>query len=308
MTADTQVALFTDFREKYNDWFFAAQNVNAFTDFCEVLDSTTLIENLNFLETIPQFREWTDERALQGIGPSYNYSIKNKHWEVTIEIDRDTIFDNRLQLERQKVAHLGLEAGRAPWQMFVNSLTANGLGYDGIAYYSTAHTQNGQANQSNSLTGTGTTVAALSTDFGTAKAAMRNFLDGQGRPMNLGQHGLHVLAPPALEQQWLQILNGDFIVTSVTSGVFGAETNWLKGAADLTIDPYLTDTDDWYLFATAEPGMPMIYANRQAPEFVAQDNPEAEANFMRRMLRYGADWRSQVGYGPWYLSVRIAAD
>lgn len=308
MTADTQVALFTDFKEMYNEWFFAAQNLNDFTIFCDVIDSTTLIENINFLETIPQFREWLDERALQGIGPSYQYSLKNRHWEVTIEIDRDTIFDNRLQLERQKVQHLGLEAGRAPWQIFINALQANGTGYDGVAYFATTHTQNGQSNQSNLITGTGTTVTQIATDFGTAKAALRNMKDGQGRPMNIGQRGLHVLASPSLEQQFLQLANNSFLVVATGSGIFGQQDNYLKGQFDLTIDPYLSDTDDWYLFDTAQPGKPMIYQNREAPQFVAQDDPGSEANFMRRMLRYGSDWRSAGGYGPWYLAVKVAQD
>ncbi len=308
MVGDFQIALFTEFREMYNSWFLAAENMNDTTPFMEFLDSKSLTLDLNFMETVPQFREWLDERALQGIGAAYHYSIKNRHWEATIEIDSDTIDDDLLGLERQKIAHLGQEAGRAPWQLMVNALVANGLGYDAVAMFSTAHTQNALANQSNLLTGTGTTVGALMTDFSTAKAAMRNFLDGQGRPMNLGMRGLHVLAGPTLEQQFLQIMNNDLIVTSTAASVFGAQTNHLKGAFDLTIDPYLTDVDDWYLFATAEPGKPMVYANRQPPRFVAQDNPAGETMFMRRLLRYGVDWRSQVGFGPWYLALKIAAD
>lgn len=305
MTGDFQAALFTDFKELYNDWFFAAQNVNDITAFCDVIDSTTLIENFNFMETVPQFAEWVDERKLQGIGASYNYSVKNKHWEVTIEIDRDTIDDNRLQLERQKIAHLGLEAGRAPWQMFINALTANTACYDGQNFFSASHSQGNSGSQSNLLSATGTTVSAIMTDFGTAKAAMRNFVDGQGRPMNLGQRGLHVLAPPALEQQFMQIANNDFIVVTGGANNFGTESNYLKGAFDVTIDPYLTDTNDWYLFATGEPGKPFVYVNRKPPEFVAQDDPAGETNFMRRLLRYGADWRSQIGYGPWYLAINM---
>ena len=302
MTPDTQVALFTDFMEKYNDWFFAAQNVNDFTVFCEVIPSSTLIENINFLETVPQYREWIDERALQAIGASYQYSVTNKHWEVSIQIDRDTVFDNRLQLERQKIAHLGLEAGRAPWQIFINALTANGVGYDSVAQFATTHTQGASGTQSNLISGTGITLSEVMTDIGTVIAAARNFLDGQGRPMNLGQKGRHILAPPAMEQTFMQIANNDFIVEPTVGYTV---SNYLKGAFELTIDPYLTDTNNWYLFLTAEPGMPMIYVNRQAPEFVAQDSPESPDNFSRRMLNYGADWRSQAGYGPWYLAIEV---
>lgn len=305
---DAQIALYTEFKEKYNDYFFAAQNVNDFTAFCEIIPSTTLIEDLNFLETIPQYREWIDGRALQAIGPAYHYSVRNRHWEVTIEIDRDAIDDNRLQLERQKVAHLGLEAGRAPWQMFVNGLAANGAGYDGIAYFSAAHTQNAQPVQTNIVNGTGITPAAIATDFATAKAGMRGLTDGQGRPMNLGQRGLVVLASQLLEQQFLMLANNTFIVTSTAAGVFGMQDNVLKGQFEVIIDPYLADTDDWYMFATAEPGLPMVYVNRQAPQFVAQDSPASEANFMNRMLRYGSDWRSQIGYGPWYMAAIVAQD
>ena len=74
----------------------APATTSDFTVFCEVIPSSTLIENINFLETVPQYREWIDERALQAIGASYQYSVTNKHWEVSIQINRDTVFDNRL--------------------------------------------------------------------------------------------------------------------------------------------------------------------------------------------------------------------
>lgn len=308
MTGDFQAALFTDFEEMYNEWFFAAQNVNDFTKFCDVINATTLTTNLNFMETIPQFSEWLDERKLQSIGPAYNYSVAARHWEVTIEIDRDTLDDDRLQLERQKIAHLGLEAGRAPWQLFINALVANGTGYDTVAMFSTAHTQNGQANQSNIVTGSGTSIANIMADIATVKANFRLVKDGQGRPMNLGSTGLHILAPPAMEQQLNQIANNDFVVVNVSSGIFGQESNYLKGMFDFTIDPYLTDTDDWYAFDTGQPAKPFIYINRKAPEFTSLDAPTSPENWMRRKLMYGADWRSAIGYGPWYLAQQVAQD
>jgi phage major head subunit gpT-like protein len=310
--------LFYDFEERYNSWFLAAVNVNDYTLFCTVVDATTLVYSANWFSTVPKVTEWVDERTFQGIGQQFQYNITVKHWEATIEVDRDTLDDDRLQLAQQRVSQLGQEAGRFPWEMFVNALTANTACYDGQNFFSTTHSEMSSGTQSNLLTGTGTTVTALQTDLGTAIAALRGFKDGYGRPMNLGKRGLHVLAPAAMEQQFMQILNNDFIIVAqdrTPSGgsagnIFSQASNWFKGIADLTIDPYLdaTDTDDWYLFDTAEPDKPFLYVNRKSPEFAAQTDPQADPTFSRRLYRYGTDFRSQVGYGPWFLAVKVAQD
>jgi phage major head subunit gpT-like protein len=58
----------------------------------------------------------------------------------------------------------------------------------------------------------------------------------------------------------------------------------------------------WYLMDLSRPIKPLILQVRKQPQFVAQDNPEAENVFMRKKFRYGVDDRKNVGFGLWQLA------
>lgn len=59
--------------------------------------------------------------------------------------------------------------------------------------------------------------------------------------------------------------------------------------------------DAWFLMDLSRAIKPIILQVRKEPEFVAQDNPQAENVFMRKKFRYGVDDRKNVGYGLWQL-------
>lgn len=58
----------------------------------------------------------------------------------------------------------------------------------------------------------------------------------------------------------------------------------------------------WFLMDLSRPFKPIILQIRKQPQFVAQDNPEAENVFMRKKFRYGVDDRKNVGFGLWQLA------
>ena len=53
----------------------------------------------------------------------------------------------------------------------------------------------------------------------------------------------------------------------------------------------------WYLMDTTKPLKPLIYQERQKPEFVAMTATTDEVVFSRREYRFGADLRANAGYG-----------
>lgn len=53
----------------------------------------------------------------------------------------------------------------------------------------------------------------------------------------------------------------------------------------------------WFLVDTTRPLKPIIYQQRQAPEFVSMTAPTDEAVFSRKEYRYGVDLRANAGYG-----------
>lgn len=303
VSSDLAAALTTNFRTLWADQFLAAQNkpfLQGIRSLAMEVPSTTLIENYSWMGTVPTMREWVDERVLASL-PASTYSITNRHYEATLEVDKDAIQDDRLGIYRPRIAQLAQEAARYPVQLISDVLiagnTATGLAYDGQQFFDTDHVTPGAAYttaQSNKLTGTGTTLAQITADFEAARAAMMAFKDDQGRLM--GIMPTHVVIPPGLLGVFRQFLNAGLINNG--------QTNIWTGVVDIIEDPYLTDANDWYLVALDQPVKPLILQTRQAPEFAALDDPNtSETTFMRNRLLYGVDARWGSGYGLWQLAI-----
>lgn len=303
VTSDLLTALTTAFSALWADQFLAfSQGERVMPSIAMEVPSTTDTESYNWLGTVPKMRQWVAERQLSGL-TSHNYSIQNINYESGLEIDRNTIEDDKIGIIRPRIVQLAQEAARYPDELVSNKLVSGltDLCYDGQFFFDTDHVDVGAefiTAQSNKLTGTGTTNAQIATDYGVARAAMRNFKDGQGRPMNITP--THVMCPPALETQFLQLLNSSYYAS--TSVAAATENVW-KGSAKLMVNPLLSDANDWYLLALDQPVKPLIFQTRRAPEFAALDSPTSEPVFRRRMFQYGVDARFGVGYGLWQMAV-----
>lgn len=304
VTSDLLAALYTNFRALWADQFLAAQQGDKFLSKAAMrVDSTTQLETYAWFGTVPTMREWIGERQLSGLS-NVNYSITNKDWEATLEVDRNAIEDDKLGQIRPRINQLALEAVRSQEQLAIDTLVAGttGLAYDGQFFFDTDHVTPGatyQTNQSNKLTGTGTTLAQFLTDFAAAVAALRNFKDDQGRPMNLNP--TDILIPPALEGIAKQAINSSIIPTA--ANVSGAANPWFQ-SVNINVSGYLTDVNDWYLLALDQPVKPLVFQMRREPEFNALDNPNNnEAAFMRKRYLYGVDGRWNAGYGFWQMAV-----
>lgn len=305
VTSDFLAALFTTYRTIFEDWFLAASNVNDYTRLTTVFPSNTLTESFNWLGTVPKMQLWTAERTLQAIAQAQTYSLTNSHYESTVEVDRDMIEDDRYMLVRPRIAQLGQEAARYYWEALISTVTSGSSTpcYDGQNFFSTTHSEESSGTQSNLVSGTGTTQTAIQTDFQTARQTMWRYKDNKGRPMQL--KGNLVVAPPELEQVFLVLLNSQFYPGGLGATGAATESNPWYHAADLLIDPYLTDTNDWYLLCTTEPIKPFIMTDRKPPEFVALDNPQDARVFMNRSFAYGVDNRFAFGYGLWQMALNI---
>jgi phage major head subunit gpT-like protein len=55
----------------------------------------------------------------------------------------------------------------------------------------------------------------------------------------------------------------------------------------------------WYLMDTSGVMKPLIFQNRQAPRFIAKDNPEDHRVFEYDEFTYGVDSRNACGFGFW---------
>lgn len=300
VTTDFLAGLFTNFRVIWEDSFLAASSANDYTRIASVIPSSTDTESYNWLGTVPKMAEWVDKRARNGLN-SFTYSLKNKHYEATIEVDRDTLEDDKYNLIQPRITQLGMEAARYPMEQAITTLVNGGsnAGYDGVNFFATTHNEGNTGNQSNTNTGSGVdTLAHLRTDFITARTAMRRTKDDFSRPMNLRPD--LVVIPPDIEDLWRQLINSTLIASN---GV--AMTNVLENAVDIMVDSYLSDVNDWFLMCTRQPIKPLIFQNRKNPEFVSVNNPSDSQVFDNRMFLYGVDSRFAVGYGLWQMVQRV---
>jgi len=261
-----------------------------------LVDSNAASENYGWLGTAPTMREWTDERVPKGL-IEYEYSITNKHWENSIGVDRDDLADDQYGQINIRVQDLAERAKQHPGKLISEQrvLGTSQLCYDGQYFYDTDHSEGSSGSQSNILTGTGIDITAIETDLLEARIAFRKLKDDRGEPFHLEGLQFLVVAPPDLEGIFLKLLN---------AGEIAGTTNTLKGAADLQINSYLSDTNDWYLDITNRYIKSFILQNRQKIQF---DNLTrgSENDFMRKHWYYGADARYNVGYGLWQMSIKI---
>lgn len=252
-------------------------------------------ENYQWLGRVPSMKEWLDTKTLDQLR-GFDFLIKNKDWESTLEVDRNHIEDDKLGMYRPRIAELGEEAKRHPDEL-VSTARKDGvtkLAYDGQFFYDTDHAEGKSGAQSNKLTGTGTTAALVRDDLFTARAALRKFKDDQGKPYIRRAGNLDVAAviPPDLEKVFDQLNNP----------APGSTTP--KTPIEYLVDPYLVDTNDWYLDYVGAPVKPFVMQMRKRPEFVTLDNPNAtEMVFLRKKFLFGVEARYNIGYGLWQFSI-----
>ena len=92
-------------------------------------------------------------------------------------------------------------------------------------------------------------------------------------------------------------------VISCDRGSTTAKTasNVLKGKLDLLVSPYLSDTNDWFVFATKGVIKPVILQSRTPVEFAALE-ADSESGFLRDQHIYGVRARYNAGYGLWQMA------
>ena len=303
VTSDFLNAVFTGFKALFTTGFASIRP--QWTRVAMEAPSTTDGETYNWLGAVPAMKEWVDTKIAAGLS-AFNYTIRNKDWESTIEVDRNTLEDDKLGMVNPRIMELSQEAARHPDELISSLITSNGLAYDGQNFFDTDHSEGASGVQANTGAGTGVTLAQVTADFRVARAAMINIKDDRGKPMikNLGQDAMGapngmwlVMCPPDMMGVFEELMNASFISNT---------ENVLKGAFSLWVNPYLTDGNDWYLFYVGSTVRPLILQMRKRPQFVSlQDPNSSESVFFRKKFYFGVEARYNAGYGLWQFARRI---
>lgn len=130
--------LFTGYRASFQNAF--AGGTPDFDQFTLTVPSTNSTEQYGWLGNSTTFREWIGERVIQNLGVS-DYSIKNKDFENTVGVPRNSIEDDSYGLFNPLMGQLGQDASEHPATL-VYALLKNGFSqncYDGQYFFDVDH-------------------------------------------------------------------------------------------------------------------------------------------------------------------------
>lgn len=272
--------------------------------------STTRENRYHWMDMVPRMREWVGERVIRNL-TSRVFSITNKPWELTVEVDKDDIEDDNLGVYNGWIDMVGQQARKWPDDVLTDVIQAarTTVCADGQYFFDTDHPvnidQSGLGTYSNNLTTTALTAA----NYGAARAAFNSRLGADGKPMMAMADTLVV--PPALEDTARAILNSELIApTAAWAGNVGsiAATNVYRNSAKLLVIPELNnEPTTWYLLDTSKPIKPFIWQLRKAPNFVSLFAPTDPNVFFRKKFIYGVDSRGNAGLTLPHLALRAIA-
>ncbi|TBU75202.1 Mu-like prophage major head subunit gpT family protein [Phytopseudomonas daroniae] len=131
-------ALFTGYKASFQSAF--AGITPDFNQFTLTVPSTNSVEQYGWLGNSTAFREWLGDRVIQNLG-LHDYSIKNKSFENTVGVPRESIEDDSYGLFTPLMGQLGQDSAEHPGTLIYQLLASGftGIGYDGQNFFDTDH-------------------------------------------------------------------------------------------------------------------------------------------------------------------------
>jgi len=271
-----------------------AQAPTDWTKVAMLVTSTSKENDYAWLSRFPKMREWIGDKAVKSLA-AFGYTIKNKDWEATIEVDRNDIEDDQLLGYAQQAQAAGQSASELPADI-VFALLSGGFNnpcYDGQMFFDVDHPVKG-ASVSNKGTKklSADSYAAAKASYGAARTSMRQMKDDEGASLKI-LPGILVV-PPALEDTANYLMTADRFPDNTP--------NPYKGTAEVLVVAELTSDTAWFLLDTSKVMKPLIYQERKKAEFVEQTDYNNDNVFMRKKFRFGAEARANGGYGFWQMA------
>ena len=240
-------------------------------------------------------REWLGARVAQNLS-EHDYSLTNKHFEGTVEIDKDDVQDDNLGMfDSVAIPQLGEAVAKHPEKQIAALLVANPLAFDGLALFHDAHPSFDDAGSTyDNLEASGFALTAV--NLAAIQASAAGIVGEDGEPLEI--HYTDLFVPPQLEFTAKQILSSATYASLVTGEGAGAVQieNVLAGTMNVHVVPKLAGAaTTWYAADLSKTIKPIIRQVRQQPVFVSQDAINDNNVFMFRKFRYGVDLRDAYG-------------
>jgi len=292
VNSDVLAGLRTNFQAIFNKAL--GDNASMLTDVTKIateIPSSSEKESLNWFGITPSLTEWKDKRQMNGLLP-YTYTLTNRDWANGLEVDRDAILDDKLSMLPPRIRSMTKAYYRAVIREVFSLLDkgASTKAYDGGNMFATSRTIAKSGTINNYLSGnysdSETEVRQAISD---GVAAMTSFCDDWGEPLNLMPDT--IVCSPAMTLTIQQALRPG------VAGVIRPEAQVVNPNNVITSPWLKTTAKDWFLLCTSEEIKPVVFVNRQAPQFASLDNITDHDAFMMKKYYYGCDARFVTGFG-----------
>ena len=109
-----------------------------------VVPSNTGEQKYAWIGHFPTMREWIGERTIQNLA-AYDYSIKNKEFEMTLSVKRTDLEDDQYGVYAPMMEAMGASAAQHPDKLLFSAMAAGfkELCYDGKPFFSEQHKNGG---------------------------------------------------------------------------------------------------------------------------------------------------------------------
>lgn len=278
----------SEYQEAYDQ--YVAQNEGIVMQ----VNSNGPSENYAWLGSVPRMRVFDGERKPVQVG-TYKYAIENEEYEASMAIDLKDVDDDQTGKYAPLAMQIGESSAMFPDELLYGTLLPGGfaaLAYDGQFFFDTDHSVGASGTQSNL-----TTIKLGPTGFAAARLLFYRFKDDFARPLNTNLD-LVLIIPPDLLATAEALINTQYTSPGVANPYYQA--------AEIRVNPWLTDVNAWYLVNRTGVVKAFVQQNRKREELAIlgqapTDNGtvvnQSEAQFMRRKVYVGTYWRGAVGYG-----------
>lgn len=306
ITPSAMSAMYFNFLARYQAGFEATPNWTPRV--ATEVPSSTRENRYPWVKELSGMKEWIGERQVDNLAARV-YSILNKSWEKTVELDKEDVEDDNFGTFAMFLDQLSHQAKKWPDDVMQTVIQSGAMTvcYDGQYFFDTDHPVDMDNSGLGTYVNNFTSRALNPTNYDYVRVQMQQINGADGRPYKVNPSLLVV--PPALETVGRQILQGDTITTVYGSNTAAAaSTNIWKGSADLLVVPELANEPTvWYLFDVTKPIKPFVWQLRKAPVFTALASPTDENVFWRRKFVYGVDSRGNGGFTLPFLAARAIA-
>lgn len=295
----------------------AATNDALVRQLSQVVTADVPMLEMHMVYDFVELREWIGERKASDF-ISRKMAVSNRKYEATVYIERDhmenaagsgllSLYEARLRqmgdaYPRRLIRQLSvmmLQGGEMP--------TGEGFGadnsttYDGVPFFSDEHPifigepSDDMIRAGIEFENTYSNVTEDELDresFDAAVTAMSLQTDWRGEPM--GVRPTHLVVGPRLEAKAKEILSQQKLVETANGAVVMA--NELYNAVELIVNPYLGNSEAWFLFDLSKPLKPFLFHQRGPVERQRVDDPTSDYVMLNDRYLYGLRARFGMAY------------